>query len=133
LAAVIDSREPSGMCVMAKAGIRKSRIGKKTAMARQAAKIAEIRRELASAGYNTVREQAEVLGLRRSTAWAVLRTNSEKLGISSATIKRMLASPHLPLTVRKVIREYVRERLLGRYGHPRSSIRAFRRKLKKAK
>src|SRR5437868_2594803 len=81
--------------------------------ARQTSKIAEIRRALVSAGFDTLTKQAAVLGLSRSSAWAVLRSHHKASGLSAMTIKRMLASPELPSAARQIIEEYIQEKLLG--------------------
>src|SRR4029078_5757252 len=74
--------------------------------ARQASKIAEIRPALGSAGFDTLSKQYGVLGVSRSTAWAVLRSDHKASGLSAITIKRILASPDLPPAVRRIVEEY---------------------------
>lgn len=88
---------------------------------RQQQKIAQLKLVLVEHGLQTVREQAEALGLSRSSAWAVLQANHKHRGLSSHVIERIKLSPKLPTKARQVIEEYVRERLSGAYGHsPRS-------------
>ena len=94
--------------------------------ARQCAKIAELRKILEQAGYRSVSEQAVVLGLSRSTTWALLKANHKASGVSGSILKRMLRSAGLPLAVRQWIYEYVGEKLAGKYGHRRSRLRIFR-------
>ena len=94
--------------------------------ARQASKIAEIRRALVSAGFDTFSKQAAVLGVSRSTAWAVLQGDHKATGLSAITIKRMLASPDLPPAARRIVEEYTQEKLLGAYGHSKAGLRHFR-------
>jgi len=60
------------------------RPNKKKAKAKQALKLAEIRYALVSAGCDTVAKQAAVLGLRRSTTWALL--NFDKRTAPSAIV-----------------------------------------------
>ena len=94
--------------------------------ARQASKIAQIRQALVAAGVDTITKQAAVLALSRSTAWAVLRGNHKSSGLSTSVINRILRSQDLPLTVRRIIDEYVQEKLLGAYGHSKVRLRQFR-------
>ena len=92
----------------------------------QCAKIAELRKILEQAGYRSVSEQAVVLGLSRSTTWALLKANHKASGVSGSIIKRMLRAPGLPLAVTQWIDEYVGEKLAGKYGHRRKRLRVFR-------
>jgi hypothetical protein len=85
--------------------------------ARQCAKIAELRDLLIQGGWTSVGKQASVLGLSRSTTWAVLQGRHKSSGLSAAVIKRMLRSPGLPATARQWIEEYVADKLAGKYGH----------------
>jgi hypothetical protein len=93
--------------------------------ARQTCKIEQLREVFFVNGRLSVKEQAELLGLCRSTAYAVLQRYYKKSGFSPAIIKRMLACPRLPERARTIIREYVAERAGGLYGHNRSQIRRF--------
>jgi hypothetical protein len=86
------------------------------AKAKQASKLAEIRKALVAAGYNSAAEQADVLGVSRSTAWAFLNRN-KRAGPSSVVIKRILSSPTLPQTARLKVEEYIFEKIAGLYGH----------------
>ena len=94
--------------------------------ARQCAKIAELRLVLLQAGYHSLDKQASVLGLSRSTTWAVLQAHHKASGLSGSVIKRMLRSADLPPTARQWIDEYVAEKLAGNYGHSRRRLRVFR-------
>jgi hypothetical protein len=95
----------------------------------QANKIGQLREVLVTAGFDTLCKQAEVLGLSASTAWEVMRGGHKASGLSAVTIKRILASPDLPPAARRVIDEYIFEKVLGRYGHTASSLRRFRDRL----
>ena len=75
--------------------------------ARQASKVAELREVLVAAGFETLRQQATVLGLSGSTAWVVMRGDHKASGLSAVTIKRILASPNLPPEARQLIEEYI--------------------------
>jgi hypothetical protein len=94
------------------------------AKARQASKLAEIREALAVAGYRTAAEQAIALGVNRSTAWAFLNLN-KRVGPSAKLLKRILTSPNLPPAVRRTIREYIKEKIAGLYGHGKVRRRWF--------
>ena len=97
--------------------------------ATQCSKIRELRQALVKAGYLTLDQQTERLGLVRSTAWAILQGNHKSSGLSAATIKRMLTSQQLPPPARKILLEYVEEKLAGAYGHNRRQLRTFRERL----
>jgi DNA invertase Pin-like site-specific DNA recombinase len=92
--------------------------------AKQALKLGEIRKALVSAGCITVAEQAAVLGLRRSTTYAVLNLDN-RAGPSAKVIRRVLSSPNLPPRVRRKCEEYVADKISGRYGHSERRARAF--------
>ncbi len=93
--------------------------------ARQSSNIGKIRQALVAAGFDTLTKQAAVLGLSRSTTWAVLRGNHKGSGLSTSVIKRILRSQELPPTVRRIIEEYVQEKLLGEYGHRTARLHIF--------
>ena len=95
------------------------------AKARQAAKIEEVRRALIVAGYRTTAEQAFVLGINRSTAWALLN-HDRRAGPSAIVLKRILLSQNLPQTVRRKVEEYIKEKSVGRYAHDKRRVRLFR-------
>jgi hypothetical protein len=99
------------------------------ALARQTRKIKAFKAALIAAGYDTVSAQAEVLGLSRSTAWAALNAEHEGAGFSSSTVKRMLLSSKLPPAVRRIVEEYVTEKLKGLYGQSKQRLRVFRRRI----
>jgi len=88
-------------------------------------KLAEIRKALITAGCNTTAKQASVLGVGRSTAWALLNRD-KRAGPSSVVLKRILSSPNLPSTVRGKFEEYIGEKMAGRYGHGKRQARWFR-------
>src|SRR5262245_58928969 len=95
------------------------------AKARQALKLAEIRAALISAGFDTTDKQAGILGVGRSTAWALLNRD-KRAGPSSIIIKRILSYPKLPLAVRRKVNEYIEEKIAGLYGHRDDRRRWFR-------
>ena len=95
---------------------------------RQASKLAEIREALITAGYNSAAKQAEVLGLRRSSAWALLNRDT-RAGPTATVIKRILSSRNIPPEVRRKIEEYVEQKISGLYGHNERQMRPFRDKI----
>ena len=92
---------------------------------RQASKLAEIREALVAAGFDTAAKQAIVLGVTRSTAWALLNRD-KRAGPSAKIIKRILSSPNLPAAVRRRVEEYIEEKIDGVYGHSEVRRRWFR-------
>ena len=96
---------------------------------RQASKLAEIREALITAGYNSAAKQAEVLGLSRSTAWALLNRDT-RAGPTAIVIKRILSSRNIPPEVRRKVEEYVEQKINGLYGHNEERTQAFRDKLR---
>jgi hypothetical protein len=93
--------------------------------ARQTRKIEQLRDVFLTNSRLSVREQAKLLGLRPSTAYAVLQHNYKNSGLSAAIINRMLACPNLPERARTIILEYNAEKIAGLYGHTRSQRRIF--------
>ena len=78
------------------------------AKARQLSKIRELRLALRRAGLIGLDEQAQALGLPRSTTWKILKGGHRASGFSAMVISRMLSEPRLPPVVRIKILEYVR-------------------------
>ena len=103
----------------------RQRGNKRRAKARQASKLAEIRAALVAAGFDTTAKQSAVLGLGRSSTWAVLNSD-KRAGPSANVIKRILSSPTLPSAARQKIEEYVEEKIRGLYGHSERRKQAFR-------
>ena len=91
----------------------------------QCAKIREIGAALISAGIVALDQQADALGLCRSTTWVILQAEHKNSGLSATVINRMLGSPRLPAPARAKVIEYVREKLAGRYGHSKAQLRRF--------
>lgn len=91
----------------------------------QAFKIRELGEALVQAGYVALDEQADALGLCRSTTWTILQATHKNSGLSATVINRMLASPQLPAPVRTKLIEYVEEKIAGRYGHGKAQLRGF--------
>ena len=95
------------------------------AKARQAAKLTGLREALIAAGCDTIAEQAAVLGLLRSTTWALLNSD-KRAGPSAGVLKRILSSPKLPPGARRKVEEYVKEKSRGLYGHSKRRTQIFR-------
>jgi hypothetical protein len=94
-------------------------------------KIKKIGDALVAEGFEALDEQAEVLGLPRSTTWTILRANHKKSGISPRIISRMLKAPRLPRSVRTTILNYVEEKTEGSLGHNRKQQQRFAAGLKR--
>src|SRR6266576_2463654 len=60
--------------------------------ARQLAKIQDLGQALIDAGFRMLDEQADALGLARSTAWTILKARHKSSGLSAMIIERMLGS-----------------------------------------
>jgi len=91
----------------------------------QSSKIREIGMALSSAGFVTLDQQADALGLCRSTTWVILQAEHKNSGLSATVINRMLACPRLPGPVRVKLIEYVHEKMAGCYGHGQAQLRRF--------
>jgi hypothetical protein len=96
---------------------------------KQTAKIAELRQALVDQGLFSLGQQAAALGLSRSTTWHVLNGYHKSSGLSAAVVKRMLSSPQLPPNAKRIIENYIQEKLAGAYGHNKSRVRIFRAQL----
>jgi hypothetical protein len=73
--------------------------------------IEAIAEALKSSGYRSLDQQANALGLHRSTAWTIIR-NKHKIGrLSKKTTNRILTNPETPRAVRVVIQRYLAEHL----------------------
>jgi hypothetical protein len=93
--------------------------------AQQSSKIREIGDALVAAGFCALDEQAEALGLSRSTTWTMLKGNYKNSGLSAATLKRILSVPRLPPIVRAKVHEYIEEKTAGLYGDSKTRLRKF--------
>jgi hypothetical protein len=93
--------------------------------ARQTAKIGEIRGALISDGFDHLDQQAEALGLSRSTTWTILKATHKSSGLSASVLSRMLASPRLSPRVRAKINEYIDQKSAGLYGGSKQCLRRF--------
>ena len=97
--------------------------------ARQSAKIRELGDAVRIAGFLTLDEQAEALGLARSTAWTITQACHKASGLSASIINRMLAAPRLPPLARSKIFEYIEEKTAGLYGGSTTQRRRFAARL----
>jgi hypothetical protein len=91
----------------------------------QSAKIREVAEALINAGHHCLDDQANALGLPRSTTWTILHTQHKNRGLSASVIKRMLAQTQLPGLVRRKIVEYIEQKSCGAYGHSPRQVRHF--------
>jgi hypothetical protein len=96
-----------------------------TATTFQSVKIKEVGEALVAAGYDSLDDQATMLGLSRSTTWTILHGRHKNYGLSASVIKRILAQPQLPVLVRDKIYEYVDRKTAGMYGHNALQVRRF--------
>jgi hypothetical protein len=101
------------------------------AKARQSSKIRELRLALRRAGLIGLDEQAQALGLPRSTTWKILKRDKAS-GLSAMVINPMLSAPRLPPVVRTKILEYVREKADGLYGHGKRELLRFSARIRYA-
>lgn len=98
--------------------------------AQQCQKLGELKTVLLDCGFTTLAQQAAALGLCRSSAWKLLKSDHKHSGLSAALVKRMLASRDLPHEARMIIDAYVQEKLRGAYGHGAAALKRFRLKLR---
>ena len=68
---------------------------------------------LVEAGYITLDAQAKALGVKRSTAWTIIRVKHKLGRLSAKTRTSILTNPHLPAQVRAAFLEYVSSRSLS--------------------
>ena len=97
--------------------------------ARQAARIKEIGEALVAEGICALDQQAEALGLSRSTTWTIVKGNHKNSGLSAAIIERMLSAPELPPRVRLKIFQYAEEKRAGDFGESKVRLRKFQARL----
>ena len=83
---------------------------RRDAQPRYAVKIQHIVDAIVAAGYLSLDSQAKALGVKRSTAWTIIKTKHKLDRLSSKTTDTMLANPELPPSVRTVIQRYLAER-----------------------
>src|SRR5262245_8153287 len=122
---MIENQQPQAAAILLHRKYEATR-RRKAGQARQAAKIKELRTELLTLGYETLSEQAAVLGIKRTTIWAMFNSDHTRGGISSNTVKQLLGANTAPQGLKKIILEYVSEKLAGAYGHNRSARKRFR-------
>ena len=100
-----------------------------TGRARQCEKIEEICKTLAACGLVGLDDQAQALGLCRSTTWTLLRGMHKNSGLSATTVNKILSAPRLPARVRLKVLEYVAEKVTGEYGDRSHRLKAYARRL----
>ena len=100
-----------------------------TGRARQCKKIEEICKTLVACGLVALDDQAQALGLCRSTTWTLLRGVHKSSGLSASTVNKILSAPRLPARVRLKVLEYVAEKVAGKYGDRSHRLKAYVRRL----
>ena len=95
---------------------------RRDAQPRYAVKIQHIVDAIVAAGYLSLDSQAKALGVKRSTAWTIIKTKHKLDRLSGKTTDRMLANPELPPSVRTVIQRYLAERSGGRKPRQRQNL-----------
>ena len=98
---------------------------------RQTCKIRELADSLVAVGFISLDEQADALGLSRSTTWTILQAKHKNYGLSAGIIKRVLRKPDLHPRIRSKIIEYVEAKAAGSYGHNNTQLHRFIRRLGK--
>jgi hypothetical protein len=101
-----------------------------TMRARHASKIQQLQIALEAAGFRVLDEQANALGLSRSTTWTIVAGKHKSSGLSATIINRMLTNPSLHPLVRATVLEYAREKATGQYGHTKVQLRRFSARLR---
>ena len=99
---------------------------RRDARPRYAVKIQHIADAVVAAGYLSLDSQAKALGVKRSTAWTILKTKHKLDRLSGKTTNRMLANPELPSSVRVVIQLYLAERSVDRKPRQRQNLSTHR-------
>jgi len=105
---VLNSYRPFGTGSLAStatttgAGMRQNR--------KYAIGLKDISEALIECGYTKLDKQAKALGVRRSTAWTIVKVKHKLGRLSAKTTERILANPELPLSVRFVVQRYMAER-----------------------
>jgi hypothetical protein len=70
-----------------------------------------------SSGYKSLDQQAKALGLRRYTAWTIIK-NKHKVGrLSNKTVTQILGSSDTPPDVRAVVWRYLAEKSPSKHEH----------------
>jgi hypothetical protein len=82
-----------------------------------------------ASGLVALDDQAQALGLCRSTTWTLLRGVHKSSGLSASTINKILSAPRLPPGVRLKVLEYVSEKTTGNYGDRNHRLKAYVRRL----
>jgi hypothetical protein len=95
----------------------------------QANKIKEIGQALVVSGFACLDQQANALGVSRSTAWAILNFKHKTSGLTAVVINQMLMAEQLPPLVRAKLFEYIEDKIAGTYGHSPEQARRFASRL----
>src|SRR5215475_3414217 len=95
----------------------------------QADKIREVGHALVVSGFTCLDQQANALGISRSTAWTILNAKHKTSGLSAVVINQMLMAPQLPPLARAKLLEYIEDKIAGVYGHSSQQVRRFAARL----
>jgi hypothetical protein len=76
---------------------------------------------LVSSGYTSLDQQAQALGVHRSTAWTIVKNKHKLNRLSAKTIDRILKNPQTPPSVRRIVQQYASAR--GVTGHKKANQR----------
>jgi len=68
--------------------------------------IQNITDALILSGHTSLDEQARALGLRRSTAWTIVKNKHKAGRLSAKTVERIIANPGTPHRVRVAVLRY---------------------------
>jgi hypothetical protein len=72
-------------------------------------RLQHIANALLASGHTSLDEQAKALGLRRSTAWTIVRAKHKLGRLSTKTTERILANRLTPPSVRALLQLYLAE------------------------
>jgi hypothetical protein len=88
-----------------------NRCGSFRAMLRKFTTVQEIREALVTSGYVSLDQQAKALGIHRSTAWTIIKSQHKLGRLNHKTIKRILENSETPPTVRTIVQQYLTEKM----------------------
>ena len=95
----------------------------------QADKIREVGLALVVSGFTCLDQQANALGISRSTAWTILNAKHKTSGLSAMVINQMLMASQLPPLARAKLLEYIEDKIAGVYCHSPQQVRRFAARL----
>jgi len=72
--------------------------------------VQEIRKALGTSGNVSLDQQAKALGIHRSTAWTIIKSQHKLGRLNHKTIKRILENSETPPAVRAIVQQYLAEK-----------------------